>query len=328
MASIESGDVPMDNPAISWTRGKLYQWDGSLWWMLNERAHKEKYMVALPDLLEGSPNGYFNNLFCMLLIAQEVFATQISALNITLSEQIDAFGRPKQGVIQSSNFKEGVSGFRIQWDGNVEFNNTVARGRIEALSGFFKGLLNIGTAWDNEGNVYNPAARGSFIALNKELEGDNYEIRIKNLALYGKSVLGRTHGETPGQTIFDGFKLHLSSCATQLQAKNIEGNHGILSLYNHINAMLVNARNTSGYQCPINGTLRYSLPPPVNMGSWMHVNHIEISGITSRTYRIVGTSSEGYRLDITITSSSVRVDYLGNTSTGTTGTFEANFVFL
>ena len=148
MASIKTGDIPMDNPAVPWTSGKLYQWDGSIWWMLSESGHPEKYMAALLDLLKNTPNGYFNNLFCMLLIVQDIFAKQISALNITLSEQIDAFGKPKQGSIQSSNFiptndPQGrvPDGFRIRHNGDVEFNNGVFRGHIEATSGFFKGHL-------------------------------------------------------------------------------------------------------------------------------------------------------------------------------------------
>jgi len=136
-------DIPM-LPDMPWTSGKIYQWSDDKWWMLNESSHPEKYMGALPELLKNAPNGYFNNLFCMLLIAQDIFAQQISALNITLSEQTDAFGKPKQGVIQSSNFVEGVSGFRIKFNGDAEFNNAIFRGRIEATSGFFHGELTAG----------------------------------------------------------------------------------------------------------------------------------------------------------------------------------------
>jgi hypothetical protein len=49
-----------------WTPGKLYQWTGKYWVELDEIDHADKYIAALPDLLQNSPNGYFNNLFCML----------------------------------------------------------------------------------------------------------------------------------------------------------------------------------------------------------------------------------------------------------------------
>ena len=114
-----------------WRKGYLYQWTGNGWIELDPREHGDKYMTALVDLLEHAPDGAFNNLFCMNLIAQEAFVRYLQALEITLSELTEN-GKTKRGSIKSQNFRAGLSGFKIDFDGNVEFNNGKFRGRIEA----------------------------------------------------------------------------------------------------------------------------------------------------------------------------------------------------
>jgi hypothetical protein len=49
------------------------------------------------------------------------------------------------GLIESTNFATGVSGWRIDGNGNAEFANVVARGRIEAEEGFLNNLSVDGT---------------------------------------------------------------------------------------------------------------------------------------------------------------------------------------
>jgi len=119
-----------------WRKGYLYQWTGNDWVELDPKEHGDKYMVALADLLEHAPDGVFNNLFCMNLIAQEAFVRYLQALEITLSELTEN-GKTKRGAIKSQNYRAGLAGFKIDYDGNVEFNDGLFRGRIEAGDGFF-----------------------------------------------------------------------------------------------------------------------------------------------------------------------------------------------
>jgi len=131
-----------------WVKGKCYQWrDDGRWWELDEALHADKYMVALPDMLKNLPNGYFGSLFCMLLIAQEVFAEQISGLDIILKETTNAYGQMKHGSIRSSNFVQGQSGFIIKWNGDCEFNSGIFRGILAAAQINITGTVNSGTAY-------------------------------------------------------------------------------------------------------------------------------------------------------------------------------------
>ena len=47
----------------------------------------------------------------------------------------------RTGSIRSQNYKAGVSGFKINYNGDVEFNNGAFRGHIEAVSGVFHGRI-------------------------------------------------------------------------------------------------------------------------------------------------------------------------------------------
>jgi hypothetical protein len=126
-----------------WRKGYLYQWSGSDWLWLDPKEHSDKYMVALEDLLEHAPDGAFNNLFCMNLIAQKAFVKYLQALEITLSELTEN-GQTKRGSIKSSDYKAGESGFKINYNGDVEFWNGVFRGRIVADTGLFLGEIESG----------------------------------------------------------------------------------------------------------------------------------------------------------------------------------------
>ena len=112
-------------------KGYIYQWSGTQWIELDPEQHSDKYMSALNDLLSKAPDGAFNNLFCMNLIAQKAFIKYLQALEITLSELTEN-GQTKRGSIKSSNFQENQSGFKINYDGNVEFNNLKLRGLLDA----------------------------------------------------------------------------------------------------------------------------------------------------------------------------------------------------
>jgi hypothetical protein len=121
-------------------KGYLYQYDGVDWIELDPKIHGDMYMSALPDLLENAPDGAFNNLFCLNLIAQKAFVKYLQALEITLSELTEN-GKTQRGSIKSQNYKQGASGFKIDYNGDCEFNNGKFRGRVEADEGFFSGLL-------------------------------------------------------------------------------------------------------------------------------------------------------------------------------------------
>lgn len=52
-----------------------------------------------------------------------------------MAQQIIVGDDNKSGFIQSAGYVEGKEGFIIRWNGDVEFNNIIARGHIEADSG-------------------------------------------------------------------------------------------------------------------------------------------------------------------------------------------------
>ena len=52
----------------------------------------------------------------------------LQSSHIVLSEMTFPDGTKRTGSIQSSNYEEDVSGFRIKWDGDVEFNSGTFRG--------------------------------------------------------------------------------------------------------------------------------------------------------------------------------------------------------
>ena len=78
-------------------------------------------------------------LFAKLLIAQRAFVEKLQSIVIILTDG---------GMIQSENFRERVSGFRIKSDGNAEFNNMRLRGHVDATSGTFSGRIEA-----NEGHL-------------------------------------------------------------------------------------------------------------------------------------------------------------------------------
>jgi hypothetical protein len=69
--------------------------------------------------------------FAKLLVAQNAFIEELQSQIITLKNG---------GLIQSENFSEGKSGFRIKHNGDAEFNNANVRGHIEADSGYIKNM--------------------------------------------------------------------------------------------------------------------------------------------------------------------------------------------
>ena len=69
-------------------------------------------------------------IFARLLVAQRAFIEELQSQIITLKNG---------GLIQSENFKESENGFKINSNGNAEFNDIIARGHIVADTGEFRG---------------------------------------------------------------------------------------------------------------------------------------------------------------------------------------------
>jgi len=124
---------------MAWRKGYIYQYDGTQWVELDpsEGGNRDKYMSALMDLLMDAPDGHFNTLFCMHLIAQKAFVKYLEALEITLSELTEN-GKTQRGSIKSGR---PPAGFKISFDGDAEFNNGVFRGTVYAENGVFKGRI-------------------------------------------------------------------------------------------------------------------------------------------------------------------------------------------
>jgi len=116
---------------MAWRKGYCYEYNGVQWVELDPAlpGNRDKYMVALADLLADAPDGAFNNLFCMNLIAQQAFVRYLQALEITLSELTEN-GQTKRGSIKSQNYRAGQAGFKIDYNGDVEFNGGRFRGDL------------------------------------------------------------------------------------------------------------------------------------------------------------------------------------------------------
>jgi hypothetical protein len=162
-----------------WRKGYCYQWQGNDWVELDPKTNSDKYMVALEDLLEHAPDGAFNNLFCLNLIAQKAFVKYLQALEITLSELTEN-GQTKLGSIKSQNYSAGKAGFKINYNGDVEFNNGIFRGKLEAATGTFKGELQAATG-TFAGELQAATIIANTISIGGTVvEGTNYVIRRNN----------------------------------------------------------------------------------------------------------------------------------------------------
>jgi hypothetical protein len=113
--------------------GSVFQWTGLAWEYRSPANHADLYIRCFKDGLDEPGLAYdkewFGAVFAKLLVAQQAFIEELQAQVITLS---------RGGIIQSSNFVSGQSGFRIKANGDTEFNNSVYRGRVEANEGYFK----------------------------------------------------------------------------------------------------------------------------------------------------------------------------------------------
>jgi hypothetical protein len=125
-----------------WRKGYCYQYTADGWIELDPKTNSDKYMVALADLLENAPDGHFNNSFILNLMAQKAFIEYLSAMDIELNQRF-INGKLQSGSIRSNDYIKGLRGFKINFDGNSEFSNVVARGHVEAKSGIFDTVVGV-----------------------------------------------------------------------------------------------------------------------------------------------------------------------------------------
>jgi len=116
--------------------GSIFQWSGVVWEYRAPENYSDLYIRCfkdgfdVPELTQDI--GWFGAVFAKLLVAQRAFIEELSAQVITLKGG---------GVIQSEFYEENKDGFKINSDGNVEFNCGKFRGHIEADNGCFRGRI-------------------------------------------------------------------------------------------------------------------------------------------------------------------------------------------
>jgi len=130
------GDYVLAIAALnSRSAGSVFQWSGVAWEFRSPETHADLYMRCFKDGLDvpalTHDMGWFGAVFAKLIVAQQAFIEELSAQVITLQHD---------GIIKSSIFQTGVSGFQLKSNGDAEFNNITARGHIEAESGFIKNV--------------------------------------------------------------------------------------------------------------------------------------------------------------------------------------------
>jgi hypothetical protein len=99
-------------------------------------------MAALKDMTEGAPNGAFTLLYARLFMAQQAVIEELQTKIIHLGGANGIELNGEERFIKSKNYIAGESGFKLNADGNAEFNNATFRGHIEADSGTFNGTVN------------------------------------------------------------------------------------------------------------------------------------------------------------------------------------------
>ena len=228
------------------------------------------------------------------------------------------------GVIRSSNYRQGVSGFTINHDGNAEFYNGTFRGRLEANSGFYRGLLRIGNTWNDDATINDLNAGSSLLAhgIGHGSPPSAHRLMVKDLACYGVTGLGMTLGNMPGSTEIYGrryadgpFRVHGS--------RFISGNYTAASLYSMFADRLAGEDVSFGdISHPINGAISIAVSDG-DGGSRTTIYHITTVFIRADSYEIRGISSAGQTFTIFVYSNRIAIN-----GVTITGSITADFVFL
>jgi len=183
-----------------------YRWTGAEWEEIsvNESA---PYMAALADITRDAPASAFSTVFASKLISLEATIKRIETEILRLrnfdnpNKYIELNGN--EGVIKSNNFDENRQmGFKLDYDGNVIFNNIKLRGNLDAnlrvfgteeSSPLYGGVraFAVGVYWKDTNTFdYNLNKSENVIALYRKSIG-YYSIRISRIpnacVLFGRA---------------------------------------------------------------------------------------------------------------------------------------------
>jgi len=164
----------------NWRAGRVYQWTGIAWEFRPPESHADLYIRCFKDGLDvpelTQDMGWFGAVFARLLVVQQAFIEELQAQHITLKNG---------GLIQSENYRPGILGFKIEHNGNAEFNNIRARGHIEATSGTFHGRIEAGEGY----------FRGRIEANSGYFHGhiEASELRVTTINISAPVIAGTNH---------------------------------------------------------------------------------------------------------------------------------------
>ena len=109
-----------------WRSAYVMRWTGGGWEPVPMGADASgMYMAAMRDLVHGAGDSIAARAFIGDLMAARAFIDNLLARLIVVREQ---------GAIQSENFIEGSSGFRLKADGTIEIEQGILRGHFFAES--------------------------------------------------------------------------------------------------------------------------------------------------------------------------------------------------
>ena len=231
-------------------KGSIFQWTGSNWEYRSVNTHSDLYMSGLPDGLDalGKSTEWFAAILTRNLMAIDAFIQKLQTLEIVLQNL---------GSIKSAATDDkGDPLFKIAASGDAIFR------KMTAINALIKGTLLTGNAWNEDGSINKPEARGSFFALNKDLDGNNQEIRVKNLALYGDTIIGMNHGNKEATTVLGGKtraqKFHIDNFGylAVTQEKYLIGRVNVASFVENIRFIYGN-QDTS-FAFPVRGNIYYT----------------------------------------------------------------------
>lgn len=144
----------------------VYDEESNLWAKITDFSDY-RYNQSINDIFEAIESSTQKETF---IKAKKIWVQNIAAAvartetlfsnKITLTQGTDLDGNTTGGIIQSENYKSGNAGWKIDYNGNAEFNNATVRGKIYATEGEFKGTIAGGTikigenfSVDSNGNV-------------------------------------------------------------------------------------------------------------------------------------------------------------------------------
>ena len=283
---------------IMFRTGMCYRWTGELWAEIPVED-TAPYMAALADLTHNAPSGAFSTIFASRLMVLDATIKALQAQVITLEQNELGQG----GVIQSKSYEDsnGAEGWMVDHEGNAIFNHATIKGDSE-----IKGTLVIGGVWDKDGRVINANARGSLFAFNRNLTGENYEIRIKNLQVYGSVQLGLSIGNSNTNITLGNSQsrlIHMSKryihhgTLIRSNGTHVRGLYTAQDIYNRIHEIIAPPITSEYYvSYPVSGSIYHS-----NASVGLTVIS-RVSRPDNTRYFLYGISSNGTRIVVVVTN--------------------------